>query len=81
MLSESPAKRQEPSSTNMVFEITQLTNNRDPSLASEPLQAEQFTVTDLEESFVYDFSIQIANDAGNGDSSPPVIQQMPEDGK
>ena len=65
----------------MVYEVTQLTNNRDPSLASEPLQAEQFTVKDLEESFVYGFSIQITNDAGNGDTSPPVMQQMPEDGK
>ena len=80
-LSEGLAKRQEPSSTNMVYELTQLTNNRDPSLASEPLQAEQFTVNDLEESFVYVFSIQVANDAGNGESSPPVMQQMPEDGK
>ena len=81
VLSDGLAKRQEPSSTNMVLELTQLVNNRDPSLATEPLLAEQFTVDDLEESFLYGFSIQIANAAGIGDSSPPVMQQMPEDGK
>ena len=70
-----------PSSTNMVYELTQLANNRDPSLASEPLETEQFTVTDLQESFVYYFSIQMANDAGNGDSSPSVMREMPENGK
>ena len=81
VLSDGLAKRQEPSTTTMVLELTQLVNNRDPSLATEPLQAEQFTVDDLEESFLYGFSIQIANDAGVGDPSPPVMQQMPEDGK
>ena len=65
----------------IVHTVSQLANNQDPSLASEPLQMEQFTVNDLEESFVYSFSIQIANDAGNGQSSAPVVQQMPEDGK
>lgn len=55
-------------------------NHPDPSLASEPLQQETFLMEELEEYFEYSFEISVQNAAGNGVSSIPITQEMPESG-
>ena len=54
-----------------------LANNADPRLASVPLQREVAVVDDLQEHHVYKFSVFMANAAGRGEMSMPVIQALP----
>lgn len=56
-------------------------NNPDPSLATEPLQAETYHLEGLEENFDYSISISAVNAAGSSLASNPLQQKMPQAGK
>lgn len=57
-----------------------LSNNKDPHFASLPLLFESVVIGDLQESQVYQFSIVMANSAGWGERSKPIIQELPGSG-
>ena len=56
-------------------------NHPDPSLANEPLLPENYQLDNLEENYQYSITVTIANSAGTGQPSLPVVQTMPESGK
>ena len=58
-----------------------LSNNGDPHLVSLPLQFESVIIRGLQESQVYQFSIVMANSAGRGEESLPIIQELPGSGE
>jgi len=58
-----------------------LINNRDPRLASVPLQQEKIDLDDLQEYHVYEFSVFIANAAGQSEMSMAIIQELPGAGR
>ena len=58
-----------------------LSNNADPNLASLPLLFESVIIENLQESQVYQFSIAMANSAGWGKESFPIIQELPGSGE
>ena len=58
-----------------------LYNNGDPHLVSLPLQFESVIISNLQESQVYKFSIAMANSAGWGEESLPIIQELPGSGE
>jgi len=55
--------------------------NRDPRLASVPLQQEKIDLDDLQEYHVYEFSVFIANAAGQSEMSMAIIQELPGAGR
>lgn len=56
-------------------------NHRNPSLASEKLNSEQYRLEGLEENFEYHFFVGIVNSKGAGElTDPAVAQTMPEAG-
>ena len=67
--------------SNMSVTFQPQANNPDPSLASEPLLSENYQLEDLEENYQYSIVVTIANSAGAGTPSQPVIQTMPESGE
>ena len=58
-----------------------LYNNGDPHLVSLPLQFESIIISNIQESQVYQFSIVMANLAGWGEESLPIIQELPGSGE
>jgi hypothetical protein len=54
-----------------------LSNSGDPHLVSLPLLLESVIIGNLQESQVYQFSIAMANSAGWGEESLPIIQELP----
>lgn len=58
-----------------------LSNNGDPHLVSLPLQFESVIIRGLQESQVYQFSIVMANSAGRGEESLPIMQELPGSGE
>ena len=67
------------SNTSVTFQPQ--VNHPDPSLASEPLLPEKYQLEDLEEDYQYSIVVTIANMAGAGGPSLPVVQTMPESGE
>ena len=65
-------------SPTRVVKVTPLTNNADPSLASEPLMLETYRLQELEEYYEYSITVSIVNAAGEGPSHPPIVRKMPE---
>lgn len=61
--------------------VSPQSNNPDPSLATEPLQAETYHLEGLEENFDYSISISAINAAGSSLASNPLQQKMPQAGK
>lgn len=57
-----------------------LSNNKDPHFVSFPLLFESVLIGDLQESQVYKFCIVMANSAGWGERSKPIIQELPGSG-
>ena len=58
-----------------------LSNNRDPHLATLPLLFELVIIEGLQECQVYQFSVAMANSAGWGEETLPIIQELPGSGK
>ena len=58
-----------------------LINNPDPRHATVPLQQEIALLDDLQEYHVYEFSVFIANTAGQSEMSMAIIQGLPGAGK
>ena len=58
-----------------------LINNLDPRHATVPLQQEIVVLDDLQEYHVYEFSVFIANTAGQSEMSMAIIQGLPGAGR
>ena len=58
-----------------------LQNDPDPRTVGLPLQMETAVVNNLQEYFVYQFSIFFGNSIGASDGTVPIIQNMPQAGK
>lgn len=58
-----------------------LTNNPDPRLATVPLQSETVLLENLEEYYLYQFTVHVQNSAGESTMSNSVTQEMPEGGE
>lgn len=54
-----------------------LANNPDPTRISLPLQTEMVLLEDLQEYYVYQFTVYLQNSAGRSESSQSVTQQLP----
>ena len=57
-----------------------LANNQDPRIVSLPLMMETAELDDLQESFIYRFTVFAENGAGRSVGSTPILQDMPEAG-
>ena len=57
-----------------------MSNNPDPRVATLPLKTESVVIGQLEEFYVYRFTVFLANSAGKSDVSNPIFIDMPPSG-